>query len=71
MGFEWLLGRILDDFWCNLGAKMGANLAPKFIKNPFENRSETNRPLCMALGTDFGRFLVPVGGQDGSQNDAK
>ena len=29
MGLGWLLGRILDDFWCQLGAKMGA----KTLKN--------------------------------------
>ena len=64
MGFESLLGRILDDLWCKLGANMAANLAPKVINNPSEHRSKTDRPLCMALGTDFARIWVPVGGQD-------
>ena len=40
MGFEWLLGRILDDFWCQLGAKMGAKTMQNEVPEPLEKVSE-------------------------------
>ena len=40
MGFGWLLGRILDDFWCKLGAKMGAKTRKNEVPEPFGKMSE-------------------------------
>ena len=36
----WLLGRILDDFWCQLGAKMGAKTMQNEVPEPLEKVSE-------------------------------
>ena len=40
MAFGWLLGRILDDFWCKLGAKMGAKAKDNEVPELLEKAKE-------------------------------
>ena len=48
--------RELDFQWIR-----GPNLAPKFIKNLFKNRSETDRPLGWVLDGSWGGFWTIFG----------
>ena len=48
MDFGWLLGRILVDFWCKLGAKIGVKTRKNEVPKRFEKMTEklTKKKSC-------------------------
>ena len=72
------LGTPFSEFWCQLGPKLPANLAPKSIQNQTTRNPNSKQTCIMAsmpyfidVGSLLGRFLYAFGAQVEGQVDKK